>query len=280
MLSSDRSSDAVPHARLVDELRAAGCVFAEDEAALLVGAATTPAELAALVTRRVSGEPLEYVLGWAEFCGLQVRVRGGVFVPRRRSELLVSEAVEAAWRAPEPATVVDLCCGSGALGAAVAAEMARRGRALRLYAVDIDPVAVRCALENIGADVGQVFVGDLYDALPAGLRGRVDVLMVNAPYVPTDAIALMPPEARLYEHRVALDGGADGLDLQRRVIAAAPSWLAPDGQLLIETSAGQAAQTSDVFAAAGLAPRVARDDDLDATVVVGARLEGADGPAS
>ena len=85
--------------------------------------------------------------------------------------------------------------------------------------------------------------GDLYDALPADLRGRIDVVAVNAPYVPTDAIATMPPEARDHEPRVALDGGADGLDLHRRVLAEAGPWLAPGGAVVIETSRSQAAGT-------------------------------------
>ncbi len=114
-----------------------------------------------------------------------------------------------------------------------------------------------------------MFQGDLNDPLPTGLLGRVDVLAVNAPYVPTDAIALMPPEARLFESRVALDGGADGLDIQRRVAAQAPRWLAPGGHLLIETSERQAPRTAEAVAGARLHPGIARDDEMDATVVTG-----------
>jgi release factor glutamine methyltransferase len=246
-------------------LRAAGCVFAEDEARLLLAAAATPAELAALVARRVGGEPLEQVLGWAEFGGLRIAVEPGVFVPRRRTELLVREAVAAA-AAGRP-VVVDLCCGTGAVGVAVARAL---GDA-ELHAADLDPAAVRCARRNLAPLGGAVHRGDLYAALPAGLRGRVDLLLANAPYVPTAAVALMPPEARDHEPRRALDGGADGLDVQRRVIAGAPAWLAPDGVLLVETSAGQAAGTADAMAAAGLAARTVRDADLDATVVVAMR---------
>jgi release factor glutamine methyltransferase len=116
-----------------------------------------------------------------------------------------------------------------------------------------------------------VYEGDLYEPLPVTLRGRVDVLVANAPYVPTEAIGLLPPEARTYEPRVALDGGADGLDIQRRVTAAAPPWLAPGGCLLIETSKGQAPQTVEAFARSGLIPRVASSDELDATVVIGTK---------
>jgi release factor glutamine methyltransferase len=247
---------------VVARLRAAGCVFAEDEAELLVAAADSPEELEAMVGRRVEGLPLEHVLGWAEFCGLRIAVEPGVFVPRRRSELLAGAAVDAARRAAAPALVVDMCCGSGALAAVVAANVAE----VRAYAVDIDPAAVRCARRNLPAD--RVFAGDLFEPLPAQLRGRVAVLVANAPYVPTGELGLMPAEARLHEARVALDGGPDGLDVQRRVIAQAPDWLAPGGTLLIETSRRQAPGTTAAAAAAGLTPQVRTDDDLDATVVV------------
>ena len=175
-----------PRSVIVTRLRAAGCVFAEDEARLLISAARTPADLAAMVDRRVAGLPLEHVLGWAEFCGLRIAVDPGVFVPRRRTEFLVRPP----GRRPRRATtvVVDLCCGSGAVGAALVAALDR----VELYAVDIDPAAVRCARRNVAAAGGQVYEGDLYEPLPATLRGRVDVLVANAPYVPTEAIGLLP----------------------------------------------------------------------------------------
>jgi release factor glutamine methyltransferase len=249
---------------VVARLRAAGCVFAEDEARLLLATARTPAELADMVGRRVAGLPLEHVLGWAEFAGRRVAVDPGVFVPRRRTELL---AREAAARARPGAVVVDLCCGSGAVGVAVAAA----APGAELHAADIDPAAVRCARRNVDAFGGQVYEGDLDAPLPPGLAGRVDVLVANAPYVPTDAVAMMPPEARLHEPRVALDGGADGLDIQRRVAAVAPRWLAPAGHLLIETSERQAPHTAAAVTAAGLAAQVVHEAELDATVVVGRR---------
>ena len=101
-----------------------------------------------------------------------------------------------------------------------------------MHAADIDPAAVRCARRNLGPAGGQVYQGDLYGPLPAGLRGRVDILLANVPYVPTSDVALLPPEAREHEARVALDGGPDGLDVLRRVAAGAPAWLAPGGHLL------------------------------------------------
>jgi len=246
---------------IVTRLRAVGCVFAEDEARLLISAAATDGDLTAMVDRRVAGEPLEHVLGWVAFRGLRIAVEPGVFVPRRRTEFLVDQA--AALAGPR-ALVVDLCCGSGAVGAALLATLDRA----ELHAVDIDPIAVRCARRNI-AGAGQAYEGDLYQPLPARLRGRVDVLVANAPYVPTEAVALMPPEARDHEPRAALDGGPDGLDVLRRVVAEAPPWLAPGGHLLVETSGPQAPQIAEAMAEQGLTPRVTRPNDVNATVVIG-----------
>ncbi|SHE69757.1 putative protein N(5)-glutamine methyltransferase [Streptoalloteichus hindustanus] len=248
---------------VVSRLRAAGCVFAEDEADALVTAARTSADLAAMVDRRVAGLPLEHVLGWAEFCGLRISVDPRVFVPRPRTEFLASQAGALAG----PGTVVvDLCCGSGAVGAVLAATLDR----IELHAVDIDPAAVGSARRNIGSR-GQVHQGDLYEPLPLRLRGRVNVLVANAPYVPSEEIGLLPPEARIHEPRVALDGGADGLDVQRRVAEAAPRWLAPGGHLLVETSERQARRTAGIFARCGLVPRITSSEELDATVVIGTR---------
>ncbi|MEH1128717.1 putative protein N(5)-glutamine methyltransferase [Micromonospora sp. CPCC 206061] len=248
---------------IVARLRAAGCVFAEDEAHLLMSTATTPADLVVMVDRRVAGLPLEHVLGWVDFHGLRIAVEPGVFVPRRRTGFLARQAIA---RCPSPAVVVDMCCGSGALGAAVAA--ARNG-GVELHAVDIEPVAVRCARRNLAAVGGRVYEGDLFAPLPTELKSRVDLLVANVPYVPTEAVALLPPEARVHEPRVALDGGPDGLGVLRRVARAAGEWLAPGGHLLVETSERQAAQALEAFRQAGLAPEVASDPGLNATVVVG-----------
>jgi len=244
-------------------LRAAGCVFPEDEAQLLISAAQTPADLATMLERRADGLPLEHVLGWAEFCGLRIAVDPGVFVPRPHTEFLVGQAVALA---PPEAVVVDLCCGAGAIGAAVVASLDRA----ELHAVDIDPAAVRCARRNVPANA-RVYEGDLYEPLPADLRGRVDVLVANAPYVPTDSIQLMPREARDHEPLLALDGGADGLDVVRRVTAAAPLWLAPGASLLIETSERQAEQAVETAAGNGLISRMARPEEMNAAVLIATR---------
>jgi release factor glutamine methyltransferase len=283
--SRDRSA-------IVARLRAAGCVFAEDETDLLISAARTPADLAAMVDRRAAGLPLEHVLGWAEFCGLRIAVDPGVFVPRRRTEFLVRQAATLVRQADEashaghsqgpasqgpasqgpasqarPVVIVDLCCGSGAVGIALAAVL----DPVELHAADVDPDAVTCACRNVAAVGGQVYQGDLYAPLPATLRGRVSLLTANVPYIPTEAIGLLPAEARLHEPRVALDGGPDGLDVLRRVATAAPQWLASGGHLLVETSERQAAQAAEIFTGCGLAPRVASSDELNATVVIGTR---------
>jgi len=252
-------ASVVPRSAVVARLRAAGCVFAEDEARLLVEAAAGPAELDAMVERRVGGDPLEQVLGWADFLGLRIALEPGVFVPRRRTELLARHAATLAGRG---AVVVDLCCGSGAVGAAVYAAVP----GIEVFASDVEPAAVRCARRNI---TGTVFEGDLYEPLPDSLRGKVNVLVANAPYVPSEAVELMPPEARLHEPLVALDGGADGLDVLRRIVTGAPPWLAPGGHLLFETSTLQAPAAMEMVAAIGLAPEIVTDEELGATVAVG-----------
>ena len=254
---SPQVEDIFRYAVTVSTLRAAGCVYAEEEATLLLEA---DGDLDALVARRVAGEPLEWVLGWAEFADLRIRVRPGVFVPRRRTELLAAEAIA---RLEAGSVAVDLCCGAGAVAAAIVAEVP----GTEVYAVDVDPVAVDCARANLPS--ATVLEGDLFAPLPAGLRGRVDVLVANTPYVPSDEVALMPPEARDHEPRHTLDGGPDGLTLLRRISAEASGWLAPGGHLMIEVSERQLPVAMDVFEAAGLRASSASDDDLGATVVIG-----------
>jgi release factor glutamine methyltransferase len=213
-----------------------------------------------MVTRRVSGLPLEQVIGWAEFCGLRIAVEPGVFVPRRRTEFLVEQAQ---LLASPGDIVVDLCCGAGAIAAALAATVP----GAQVHAADVDPAAVRCARRNLPG--ASVYEGDLFGPLPGALRGRVAILTANVPYVPTAEIPLLPAEARTHEPHVSLDGGADGLDVLRRVAATAPAWLAPGGHLLSEISEEQAPAAVAALAAAGLAPQVVHSDDLYATVIKG-----------
>lgn len=280
-------SNADSIAGIARRLRSAGCVFAEEEARLLLAAAAAPADVSAAVERRVAGYPLEHILGWAEFGGLRIELDAGVFVPRRRTELLVNEALalltkvsagppgvrrseprvseRILTRPGGPGVVVDLCCGSGAAGVLIASRMP----GLELHAADLDPDAVACARRNVGRVGGTVHEGDLFDALPPAIKGRVRVVTANAPYVPTAQIATMPREARDYEPMLALDGGADGLELHRRIAAGAGEWLHAGGHLIIETSGPQAEHTASIMAAAGLAVRTARSAELDGTVVIG-----------
>lgn len=251
---------------VVTKLRAAGCVFAEEETRMLISAAQTSEELASMVDKRVAGMPLEHIIGWVEFCGRRIMVDPDVFVPRRRTEFLVRQAINIV----QPGSVViDLCCGSGAIGVVLAGAQ----EDIELYSTDIDPKAVSCAIRNINEVGGHVYVGDLFTPLPSILRGRVDVIIANVPYVPTERIKLLPQEARLHEARVALDGGIDGLDVQRKVAIEAPRWLTSGGHLIIETSERQVAYTAEIFKVNGLTTQVARCDELDATVVIGIKNE-------
>ncbi len=246
---------------LADRLRAAGCVYAEEEAALLIAQATGPAELDAMVAQRCAGTPLEYVLGWAEFCGLRIGVTPGVFVPRRRSEVLARQAIGLC----RPGTVLlDLCCGTGAIAATVLAGTSR----VEVHAADVDPAAVRCAERNLRAEA-QVHTGDLWNALPPELLGRIDVVVANAPYIPSGEIPLLPPEARDYEHPNALDGGADGLAVHRRLLAGAAPWLAPGGAVLIESSIEQADALHEAFETCGFRSRATLYADYETAVSVG-----------
>ncbi len=245
----------------VSALRAAGCVFAEDEADVLLGSAPSDEALAAMLARRVAGEPLEHVVGWAEFDGLRVAVGPGVFVPRPRSVALVE--VAASLVGPG-ASVLDLCCGSGALGLAVATRVP----GVTLHASDVDPAAVACARRNLAPVGGAVYAGDLFAALPGDLRGRLDVVVANVPYVPHDELRLLPHEAREHEPVVALDGGRDGLDVLRQVATEVGEWLAPGGRVLSEVAPAQADAALAALAAGGLAVRAERTEDDDETVVV------------
>lgn len=233
------------------ELRSAGCVFAEQEAALLTEVAAGAA-LEELVRRRCEGEPLEHLLGWVEFRGRRLAVGPGVFVPRRRTEFLAELA-------DGDGILVELCAGVGPVVATAESKQS--------FAVEID----RAAAEYAGANApdAMVLVGDLFRPLPDTLRGAVDVVAANAPYVPTAAIAMMPAEAREREPRAALDGGPDGLLLHRRIALDAPRWLRPGGRLLIETGRHQSVYTAAAMRSAGLITTVRSDGDREATVAIG-----------
>ncbi|HEX4719398.1 MAG TPA: methyltransferase [Thermoleophilaceae bacterium] len=206
---------AHPFETTVARLRAAGSVFAEDEARLLGGDE-------ALIARRIAGERLEHVLGWSEFSGLRIAVDPGVFIPRPQTEALAEHAASL-----KPALALDLFAGSAAIACVVKA----RNPGARVVAAELDPVALACARRN-GERFGvEVVAADVDEGVPTDLEGRVDVLTANVPYVPRGELPFVPHEG---EPATALDGGSDGLDWVRRVAAIAPRWLRPGGVLLIE----------------------------------------------
>lgn len=243
---------------IAGQLAAAGCVFAEEEAAVLLEAARTAAELEEMIARRTGGEPLEHVVGWAEFRGLRFAVAPGVFVPRRRSELLVDEAASVVRCVSRdgPTVVVDLCCGVGAIGGALAAELPQ----VNLHAVDIDPRAVACAVHNLARWTGVVRQGDLFAALPRRLRRRVDVLVASPPYVPTGELRLLPAQARTHEPTIALSGGRDGVDLVERIARGASRWLSPHGGLALEVGESQLDRVEHMLTDLGYAARAVFSD--------------------
>jgi release factor glutamine methyltransferase len=273
----------MPPARRVEAdtvafLRAAGCVYAEDEARILTESARSADELKSLLGRRASGEPLEYIVGWAEFCGLRIPLRRGVFVPRRRSEFLAECAVQLVCAAAartggdrRRVRVLDMCCGSGAIGLAVAT----RTGGVELLAVDDSPTAVGCARENLAGVGGRVYQGDLFEPIPRIELHRLDLIIANAPYVPTDEIQRLPVEARMYEPMSTLDGGPDGTRAQGRILASAAGWLRASGQVLIETERRMSAQTAAIAEEHGFTVEVRESAELGATVVLGTRCRSA-----
>lgn len=212
---------------VVDRLVAAGCVAAEEEAAELLAAAPDAGTLEAWLRRREQGEPLAWITGAMRFCGLTIRVDPGVYVPRMQSEELARRAVTLLGAGGGRA--VDLCTGSGA----IAATLAARVPAAVVVGVDVDPRSTTCARRNgvptVRADVDQ-----------APLRGKAfDLVTAVAPYVPTGLLRLLPADVQRHEPRLALDGGDDGLHLARRVIVTARRLLRPGGWLVIELGGDQ-----------------------------------------
>src|SRR4051794_30380624 len=205
-----------------------GFVAAEEEAEeLLAAAAGDKTRLDAMVERRLTGEPLAWITGTAPFCGLWIRVDPGVYVPRWQTEALARRAVECV---PQDGTAIDLCTGSGA----IATVLATHRPGARVIASDIDPRAVACARAN-GVEA---YEGDLFAPLPDVLA---DVIVGVVPYVPTPDLPLLQRDTFTFETPLAYDGGADGLDIVRRVVAEAPAFLRPGGVLLLEVGGDQAA---------------------------------------
>lgn len=253
---------------VAQRLAAAGCVFADDEAAVLVASAVTTDGLEEMVARRAVGEPLEHVVGWVAFHGHRFAVAPGVFVPRARSGLLVEEAaslIRCMSGAGGTVLVVDLCCGVGAIGGALLAELPQ----VDLHATDLDPRAVACAAHNLAPWGAATYRGDLFTALPRRLRRRVDVLVASPPYVPTGQIRLLPAEARGFEPTVALDGGQNGIDLVERIAHGARQWLSPVGRLAVEVGESQLDQVELMLDTLGYATRAVTSEAYGAAVVIG-----------
>jgi release factor glutamine methyltransferase len=214
--------------RLTERLERGGFVAAGEEAEELLARAGGDAELLeALLARRLTGEPLAWITGTAPFCGRWIRVDPGVYVPRWQTEQLAWRAVE---RLPAEGAAIDLCTGSGAIAAVLAAE--RPGA--RIVASDVDARAVVCARAN-GVEA---YEGDLFAPLPA--MTNVDVVVGVVPYVPTPDLPLLQRDTFTFESSLSYDGGPDGADLLRRVLAGAPRFLRPGGALLLELGGRQA----------------------------------------
>jgi release factor glutamine methyltransferase len=251
----------VDRAAMVDALTRAGCVAAEEEAEELIAAASGVADLRRRLDRRLTGEPLAWVTGGTVFCGLEVIVDPGVYVPRWQSEALARLAAD---RLPAAGVGVDLATGSGA----VAMVMQARRPDARVVATELDPVAVRCARRN-GVDV---LAGHLDRPLPGELVGSVDVLTGVVPYVPSDALGLLPRDVLAFEPRAALDGGADGLDAVGEVVSRSGRWVRPGGWLALEVGGDQIPAVTALFEASGyVGVDILVDGDGDRRAVVGRR---------
>lgn len=227
------TGDDAPDDPIVRLLRRAGCVFADDEAALLREHAADATELDTLCARRVAGVPIEHLVGWVQFGELRLSVGPGVFVPRQRSLLLARTAIAAAGARRSP-TVLEAFCGVAPIAASVAAAVP----GVELHVVDADDTALGFARRNLPGGTG-IHLGAGLVPLPAALRGRLDVIAAVPPYVPESALGLLAPEARDHEPRGALLGGPDGLDHITALIADAGRWLAVGGELLIEMNIAQ-----------------------------------------
>lgn len=244
------------HRALLSTLSAAGFVAPEEEAQeLLARAAGDDALLNALVSRRLTGEPLAWITGRITFCGHELLVDPGVYVPRWQTEQLARRAVELL---PPGGTAVDLCTGTGAIARTLLA--AHAGEGARILATDLDERAVACAWAN-GVDA---YCGDLFAPLPGPLEGRVDLVVAVVPYVPTAALALLQRDTLTFESPLSYDGGPDGTDILRRVLTESPRFLRPGGTVLVELGGEEADALSDELARLGYVDvAVLLDDDDD-----------------
>lgn len=242
----------------VTALRAAGCVWAEDEADQIWSTFADPAARTAAVIGRVAGRPLEQVVGWAEFGPVRVALAPGVFVPRRRAEAILAPAVALA---PGARVLVDLGCGAGALAAALGVLLPEA----EVHGVDLDDDALACA-RRTSAGRFSVHHGSWWSGLPEELRGRVDLAVAYLPHVPTARLGGIHRDFRAHEPDLSVDGGADGLDPLRAVLTGARTWLAPDGVFVTLLATTQTSGLDELGEAAGMSVAVVpagEDDDDD-----------------
>jgi release factor glutamine methyltransferase len=235
-------------------LAGAGFIAAQEEADELLASAGGDAELLdSRVMRRLTGEPLAWITGSFNFCGVEIRVDPGVYVARWQSEPLARRAVE---RLPAHGAAIDVCTGSGAIAKAL---MANRPGA-HVVASEIDERAVACAMAN---EV-EVYRGDLFAPLPHRLEGRVDVVVGVVPYVPTPELPLLQRDTFTFESRLSYDGGADGTEILRRVLSEGPRFLRRGGAMLLELGGVQAGALRDDLARLGYVDvTVLADEDGD-----------------
>ncbi len=248
---------------VVAALRSAGCVFAEDEAAILRESALNEEHLGELVRRRVSGEPLEPLVGWVGFMGHRLSLAPGVFVPRQRTRLLAVAAVTAVRRVRGRPLFVEAFAGVAPVAVAVHAAIPDA----EIHVTDIDERALAHARHQLPAADG-VHAGSVLDGLPGEIRGRIDVIAAVPPYVPDGEAEFLPREARDFEPASALFGGVDGLDPVRALSASAPAWLRPHGRVLVEMNHVQCDDAAAHAERHGFRARVIHSDDGQTAVLV------------
>ncbi len=272
MIVALQPSDDAVVAAVTDRLDAAGIPAAATEARWLVehvrsaapggdGGATLAAgplreELEALVRRRVGREPLQLLLGRWPFRTVELELAAGVFVPRPETEVVAGVAIEQARRRGAAPVVAEPCTGTGAIACSLLAEVPD----VEVYATDRDPSAVALARRNLAGVMaaagttgrGEVLEGDLLAPLPARLRGRLDVLVANPPYLPSGDRDALAPEVADHDPPGALFGGPDGHEVVDRLLAAAPRWLRPGGAVVVEIDDRRGPAACAAARAAGL----------------------------
>ena len=242
-------------------------------------------KLKELLTQRLTHKPSAYIRGSREFYGLEFYVDERVLIPRPETELLVERALEIAGLyaslslskgQPDgnPPTIADIGTGSGAIAVALAVNLPQA----RIYATDISEVALEVAEINCKkhgvADRVKLLLGDLLTPLPQPL----DIIVANLPYVSDSELLNLAPEVSQYEPRLALAGGADGLDYIRRLLDQAPGQLKPNGALLLEVGTGQAEAVAELVRKRFSNVTIAADLAGIGRVVVGRLLDGTRNP--